>query len=408
MSVRDVLRAFPPAVYLNAMYRARAASRDLRRLRSRYTGEGAAPPYDRDKVRDRLRGQVRARLERFRSNPGPLRVFWAGVNYPQDHSGFLQAWQSVADVTCFVRESGEYGLQLRDKTCRNYVVPEVVDANSRSLLKQVRAWKDDRSPSLLIGQMWATTIDPAALRQLGEDGVVTVNVAMDDRLAHHWLLQAPHAPALGAVGLAHGVDLTLTTTAECCSWYEAEGGNAIFWPMGSDPDVFRPLEKCLDVVFVGGRYGKRADLVRYLAARGISVTCYGPGWPRGSVDAEKMARVFGQARIILGNGNVGYNDDILTLKQRDFDATMAGATYITSRNPDLGELFEEGREIEFYADFAECLDKVRRYLADPAAAASLGQAARKRALAEHTWAARVRELLEFLDPNLAASAGRTG
>jgi spore maturation protein CgeB len=119
------------------------------------------------------------------------------------------------------------------------------------------------------------------------------------------------------------------------------------------------------------------------------VEAFGRGLPNGPATAEQSAEIFGRSRIILGVGNIAYNDDIFTLKLRDFDATMAGALYITHRNPDLLRLFEEGREIECYLTIDECIQKVRHYLAHREQRIRIAAAGAARARREHTWERRI-------------------
>ena len=75
-----------------------------------------------------------------------------------------------------------------------------------------------------------------------------------------------------------------------------------------------------------------------------------------------MAEVFGKSNIIFGMGYVGYNKNITTLKNRDFDATMSGALYITTRCSSLLNLYDEDSEIVCYNNIRECVEKIQYYL----------------------------------------------
>ena len=391
---------------LNAARRAWQMERELRALQRHYArrcSTGAA--WSRQHAIDAARARLSARgITLPRPPQGRLRIFWVGTDWNQDHAGFLQSLKRFGDVVeC--RVGDHYGLRLALRAGARD--PLVVAANDAALLEQVRAEHAREPFDLLIGQMWASFVSADALRQIQDLGIANVNIALDDRLPEHW--RWSNGVRVGAIGLAAGIDLTLTTAAECCAWYAAEGAPAIFWPMASDPELFYPVseeEKSFDVSFVGSRYGVRDKIVRGLLERGLPVAAFGPGWPNGPVTADQSAEIFRKSRIILGVGNVGYSEKIFTLKLRDFDATMAGALYVTHRSDDLLLLFDEGREIECYRSIAECAEKIRFYLEHPAERAQIGRAAAERARREHTWDHRLTELMEIL--NLRANRGTAG
>jgi spore maturation protein CgeB len=266
-----------------------------------------------------------------------------------------------------------------------------VQLNDACLLEQIQEFSRGGGVSVLMGQMWANFISAEALQRVQAMGIITVNVSMDDRLPEHW--ETFRGVRLGSVGLGAGLDLVLTSSPEVCPYYWLEDIPAIFWPMASDPERFKPYpehEKRYNVSFIGNKYGIRGRIISALQKAGIEVTAFGSGWPNGPADADQSAEIFGRSRIILGIGTVAYNEDIFTLKLRDFDAPMSGALYLTHRNPDLLPLYDEGREIECYASVDECIEKIRYYLQHPEARMKIGLAAAARARREHTWEKRLR------------------
>jgi spore maturation protein CgeB len=163
---------------------------------------------------------------------------------------------------------------------------------------------------------------------------------------------------------------------------------AVFWPLASDETLFAPEKgatKDIDILFVGNRYGIRGSLVQYLEKNGLSVTCYGGGWPNGYVDAERNIDLSKRAKIILGVGTIGHCSDLYTLKLRDFDALMTGALYITHRNPDLLQIFNEGEHLECYENAGELLRKLRYYLAHPDEAEKIGLKSTGLSRQKHSW-----------------------
>lgn len=322
-----------------------------------------------------------------------LVIVWVGANKEQDCGGFLQALQRYGKVVCFTREDGEYGQEF---PIYGVYDKGVLERNSRRLRDIVSATVAEHGKvDVVFGQMWANYIDVKTLNDIREEGIPVVNVAMDDRLPEMWK-ECRNRPN-GSVGLAKGVDLVLTTCSDVLIRYAVLGVPAVFWPLASDPEVFRPGDvRDIDVSFVGNKYGIRQELVDYLESRGIAVHAYGGGWERGPVEAEKVSEIFGRSKIVLGVGTVGHTRDVYTLKLRDFDATMSGALYVTHRNPDLTSLFTEGKEIECFTSFDEAERKVRYYLEHPDEAAAIGEAAAARARKEHSWNRRLDKVFSML------------
>jgi len=391
----SVLRAINASVKSRQLVRERASLVQHYATKAKAAGITANPAD----IPRQLAERLAARGIRVASLPSRLRILWIGADRNQDVAGFLPALQRHAHVVPFHRASGEYGVQLKsaDGRTRQYD-PAVVAANDARLLDLVREHAERDAPfDVVMGQMWAHTLSAGTLRQVQSQGVITVNVSMDDRLPILW--RTWHGYPQGSLGIKEGLDLILTTSPECCVWYAVEGVPCLFWPLASDPAVFAPApesDKCYDITFVGSRYGVREQVVDALIRGGVNVTAFGPGWPRGPVDADAVADIFAKSRMILGIGTIAHTTDVYTIKLRDFDATMAGAVYITHRNPDLLELFKEGEEILCYSTLDELVRKVKQCLADPDARARIGKQARARALQDHTWDTRFRVLLATL------------
>lgn len=331
---------------------------------------------------------------------GELHVFWVGTNKDQDESGFLQALHYLTKVSVFHNIKGNYGSWSGDETtCGVTGFFEVRRANDEALLNQINQARTNGRIDLLIGQMWAHRISKDALKAIQALGIPVINIAMDDRLPRHWSTQ--HGVRLGAIGLGSGVDMTLTTCKEVCKWYGVEGFPSIYWPLASDPVLFKPahdMVRDIDVLFIGNKYGVRAKIISALERYNIRVQCYGDGWINGYVNSEQNIALSRRARIILGVGTVGHCDDVYTLKLRDFDAMMTGALYLTHRNPDLCRIFNEGEEIEYYETVNEAASKIRYYLNHPVERERIGRNGQLKAIADHSWIKRIEST--FLKLNL--------
>lgn len=356
----------------------------------------------------RLKMQVELSLLRFRfkraeassmsgkriESPRNLNLLWVGGNYDQDHSGFIQALKKLFCVTVFVQPNGTYGLgKSSTNTTRALFDYNLRDRHDRA----IRDLVERHDISIVMGQMWASTISPETLDYLrAEKGVIVINIAMDDRLPYHW--QADRWGKMnGAIGLAHSVDMTLNTTKEVTAWYHQMGFSCQYFPLAGNPEFFFPREKKkFDVVFVGAAYGYRKFLVSSLQKAGISVATFGPGWDAGWCTAEMTSEIFGQAKIVLGVGYVGHSHSVVTLKQRDFDALFTGALYVTSHNPDLEEMLEDGKHVVYYRNAKDLVKIVSYYLKNDAERNRIAQQARIEGIKNHSWDTRLSRTLYSL------------
>jgi spore maturation protein CgeB len=397
MNWKEILKRSTLIYWVNAKFKSFELKKDLKRLAHKYEllAKITGSVYDSKAAI----AEFKSRHRRYRPDfvpleIGKLRVFWVGACQSQDESGFLQALKRIADVTVFYNKYDEYGLWQGNE---NTTFIEIREANDEALYKQVYEAHINNTIDVIIGQMWAQLLSKDVLIKVQKLGIPVINIAMDDRLPIHW--DEYKGIQLGSVGLSPGIDIALTTSSETCLWYALEGCPALFWPLASDPGVFASTEgnnKDIDVLFIGNRYGIRGEIIGYLEQNGIKVTCYGNGWPNGYVNADQNGTLSKRARIILGVGTIGHCTNLYTLKLRDFDALMTGALYLTHRNPDLGKLFKEGVEIEYYDSKSEALEKIRYYLSHSKEREQIGLMGQTAALNRHNWDYRLTETFSSL------------
>lgn len=384
MDIKAVLKRSKFVYAVNAAIKTACMKRGLKRLSDRYSKLCEGIDYRTDNMPS-LVSEHLAKRNIFPQANEKLRILWVGTNWEQDNSGFLEALGKYGEVTNFINSKGKYGLEF----CGERYNEALIERNGRCLLEQVfHLQKTHGKVDLVLGQMWANFLPVEVLKQLQNMGIITINISMDDRLPELW--KSYNGRLLGSAGLADGLDLVLTSSPECCERYVYHGCPAIYWPMASDPDLFKPAKlKNIDVSFVGNNYGTRGAVVRKLQAAGIKVEAYGSGWPNGPVGPLEAADIFGRSKIIFGMGTIGYATDLYTLKLRDFDATMAGALYVTHRNPDLLQIFTEGEEIECYANNEEAIRKIEYYLKHSTLCEQIGHRAAVKTRKHHTWEKRI-------------------
>ena len=117
----------------------------------------------------------------------------------------------------------------------------------------------------------------------------------------------------------------------------------------------------------------------------------------GAAWGREMYGVLARSRITLNHhGDVGPFANNLRL----YEATGMGALLITDAKDNLAEMFVPGEEVVDYRDVAECAELIRYYLDNEPERARIAAAGKARTLRDHTWAVRMQELVEILQPYL--------
>jgi hypothetical protein len=113
---------------------------------------------------------------------------------------------------------------------------------------------------------------------------------------------------------------------------------------------------------------------------------------------DEMVPFLSRCRVVLGlnEGRDLHGVYQSYLKLRDVEFPGYGCCYLTQHNEDVEHAFEVGREVLTFRHVAEAASLVRRSVRYPAQARAMGQAARRRVLADHNWAARLLELARAL------------
>ena len=112
-------------------------------------------------------------------------------------------------------------------------------------------------------------------------------------------------------------------------------------------------------------------------------------WP--VVMPDDQAGLYSKYALCLSSTSTNHTDvlknPLKIVNLRNFEIPMSGGIEICRFNPELAEYFEDGKEIVFYQDNDELVDKAHYYLnkAKDAELNAMKAAARKRAETEHTW-----------------------
>lgn len=301
-------------------------------------------------------------------------------------------------------------------------------AHSEHLWTQVRAAHAAKALDAVISYCFTADVEPTLIERTIELGVPWINFFCDSTYAFDLV-----------EGIARITSLNWFPEGAAVSRYRALGRPALCRPYALNPAAV-PDAACgvaeHAVGFVGAPTGNRVLRLASLRLLGARVTVRGEGWRRtaepsvptpaatpdrrmlGSPVERLLVRAL--TRVVRGDARPLKDDEMAPflsrcrmvlglnegrdlrgayrsyLKLRDIEFPGHGCCYLTQHNDDVVRAFELGREVLTFRNAVEAASLVRRYNRHPGEALAIGQAARRRVLAEHTWAARITELARAL------------
>lgn len=143
-----------------------------------------------------------------------------------------------------------------------------------------------------------------------------------------------------------------------------------------------------DVCFIGHQERHYAKKIEALLSLGLKLRIWGPGWPR-------YARMHSWAKGVAGDGlwGEGYATALASAKialgllskqipetstTRTFEIPAMGTFLLAERTAVHQQLFDEGKEAEFFSSDEEMVDKIRFYLEHDEARETIAAAGRAR------------------------------
>lgn len=201
------------------------------------------------------------------------------------------------------------------------------------------------------------------------------------------------------IAFAYGADSSVQTR----KLYEQLDINYLHLPFGSDPEIMHPIDlpKQLDVLFVGNANSGsgRNKYVKALLSKlsNYRIMLIGPGWeefgyPRQSVAWGPLLNVLYNMsyvciNIINDEQKAGKNIR-LDSNNRLFDIAMAGCLQISNAPVVVREYFTDS-EVISSDDINVWVELIEYYLNHPEEAIPIKEAARAKAISEHSWKVRV-------------------
>ncbi len=157
----------------------------------------------------------------------------------------------------------------------------------------------------------------------------------------------------------------------------------------------KPLSaaKCrMEVSFVGAVNSNRKKMISALNEKGIFVSCFGHGWPKGSVGADDIPDIMRNSVISLNFSNSKGENQV---KARTFEVPGAGGFLLTQYAPGLENFYLPGKEIDLYDDINSLVEKIRYYLAEHEKRDKIALAGFERTSREHTYEMRLKGVIDF-------------
>lgn len=374
----------------------------------------------------------------------PLRIFYASHHTPNPAVPDSRLWYNnlflplVALGNDLVPFEFDLSPCFRDLDAA-YPEQKVLIQESQSrledaLLRQIRAAHAKKPIDVFFSYFYSRCARPEAIKEIRSMGICTVNLYCN--ASHQFHLIEEVAPAF---------DYCMVPEKLCLDAYRRIGARPIFCQLGANPDIYQPqkLPQDYEVTFVGQKYGNRPHYIRSMIDAGIDVRVWGPGWnSKGGIigalerkstrevgmmltSLDGWSRILRKAGSLVGSPNAPIvpperigpplNDDelikmyarskislgfsacgetfksgkpIFQVRLRDIEAPMSGAFYMPQRFDELVEFFEPGKEMVFYEDEADLIEKARYYLVHDSERERIREAGMRRARHEHTWQKR--------------------
>ncbi len=285
---------------------------------------------------------------------------------------------------------------------------------STLLLNEIKEAHTHKGVDIFFSYFASSYCYPEVIDEIRNMGIMTVN----------WFCNASYQFYL-VEDIAPHFDYCLVPEKFMLESYTAAGANPYHFQESANPRIYqrKVLPSEYDITFIGGRYANRFDYIRVLYNQNIDIHAFGEKWIssktgranlpeewlrkimgklnpsfdnlHGFVSDEEMVNIFNQSKINLGFSICGNTHlDAVPIRQvrlRDFEIPMAGGFYLSEINPELEEFFEPEKEVIFFADTKECIDKTHFYLKNENLRKEIALAAWKRAQAEHTTQKRLED-----------------
>jgi hypothetical protein len=265
---------------------------------------------------------------------------------------------------------------------------------------------------------WEVRVLAAQVEALKPD--VILNQAMEYvRSPVLKLLRAPRRLIVGQIAAPRPegedyrvYDLVISSLPNFVEWFCRHDVRARYNQLAFEPSVLEAMgpqpERDIPLSFVGSLSPDHAGRVAWLEeiARNTPLKVWGNGIERlppssplhaiyqGEAWGRQMYDVLRRSKITLN-----YHIDIAegwANNMRLYEATGMGATLLTDRQRNIGDIYVDGDEVATYGSTRECIAQTKHYLADKPARATIAACGQRKAVEVNNYFNRTSEILEHI------------
>ncbi|MGE4422889.1 MAG: glycosyltransferase [Pseudodesulfovibrio sp.] len=284
----------------------------------------------------------------------------------------------------------------------NYLQNSFLNVVSQAVLAKVETFEPD-----LVLAMAQAPLNPQALKRLRRDGVATAMWFVEDHdLFTYWKSFAPLYDVFAVIQKGQFFEDLAAIGQE----------NALYLPLAAQPDFHRPVELSpverrkfgSEVSFMGAGYPNRRKAFHELVNHDFKI--WGTEWEgdhvlepllqlKGArVTPEECVKIFNATTINLNLHSSIQADELVTfgdfVNPRTFELAACGAFQLVDKRTLMAEAFAED-ELATFSSIEELIEKIEYFSSRPEERQAFADRARARALKDHTYAQRMRTLLEF-------------
>ncbi|PWT93232.1 MAG: hypothetical protein C5B55_04945 [Blastocatellia bacterium] len=214
-------------------------------------------------------------------------------------------------------------------------------------------------------------------------------------------------------------DLIVSAAPHYVTRIREAGVNSELLRLGFEESILEhldPTSRDTEVAFVGSvgkSHTQRLELLEELSRR-VPLSIWGTGADSLRADSPLRAKMHGSLWGYdmyrqLQRSKIALNIHIdmaekFAANMRLYEATGVGTMLVTDWKQNLGDLFEDRKEVVAYRSIDECADLITYYLEHDEEREAIARAGQRRTLGDHTYRQRMHELVEILDSYLRLSS----
>jgi spore maturation protein CgeB len=258
----------------------------------------------------------------------------------------------------------------------------------RSMNRELLELFLSEKPDYVFIHMSVEEIYKSTISRMTNSGVLTIGWFSDDQVVFH-----KYSKWWGAV-----LSYCITLGRKSYKSYLQLGINAILSQPAANPKSYHPhpCSRIYDVSFIGALYPHRNEFFQKLSNMGIAINLFGKAGGQ-YIPFEDMVRIFSESKVNLNLCGSYASAAIKQIKAHIYEITMSGGFLLTEYAPHLEDYFEIGKEIVVFDGVEDAVQKIEYYLNHDDERKEIAKAGYERALRDHTWNCRFRELFDQVE-----------